>query len=249
MKHKNLINYSFIIFRLGFISAIALNLNCGIGGLRGEKSFVRTPAKTETELVRVNLLYGEVKNLYGVNIGVINAVKDRLIGVQVGGVNFSDGKTYGAQLSLYNEAKNGGFTVQAGGINKIEETGAGGLQVGLYNKAVNGGYFITAGIYNKGSSGATIGLINNEGLGINVGGFNYGYGLNLGLVNSGKGLSIGAINIGEDGNFQIGVLNFCSEGPFPIMIGINYCSKPASPQQTEPKPAETKVDRKVAPAK
>ncbi|MBM9575681.1 hypothetical protein JWG45_00810 [Leptospira sp. 201903070] len=242
MKHKISLNYIFIIFSLSALSVFTLN--CGVGGLRGEKSFVRAPAKTETEVVRVNLLYGEVNKLYGVNLGVINTVKDRLIGVQVGGVNFSDGKTYGAQFSLYNEAKNGGFTVQAGGVNKVEETGA-GIQVGLYNKASNGGVYLTAGLYNKGSSGATIGLINNEGLGINVGGFNSGYGLNVGLINSGKGLSIGAINMGEDGNFQIGVLNFCSEGPFPIMIIANYCSKPSSET-----PASTPAtDSKTTPVK
>src|SRR5690348_2646509 len=105
MKYKNSLKYLFII--LSLISLLIFSLNCGVGGLRGEKSFVRAPAKTETELVRVNLLYGEVNKLYGVNLGVINTVKDRLVGVQVGGVNFSDGKTYGAQLSLYNEAKNG----------------------------------------------------------------------------------------------------------------------------------------------
>ncbi|MBM9501548.1 hypothetical protein JWG44_14940 [Leptospira sp. 201903071] len=239
MKHKNSLNYTFIIFLLSSVAAFALN--CGVGGLRGEKSFVRTPAKTETELVRLNLLYGEVKNLYGVNIGVINSVKDRLIGVQVGGVNLSDGKSYGAQVSLYNEAKNSGLTIQVGGVNKVEETGA-GIQVGLYNKASNGGVYLTAGLYNKGSSGATIGLINNEGLGINVGGFNYGYGVNLGIINSGKGLSIGAINMGEDGNFQIGILNFCSEGPFPIMIGINYCIKSSAP-------VEEKAQSKTVPIK
>ncbi|TGK25348.1 LA_2272/LA_2273 family lipoprotein [Leptospira stimsonii] len=239
MKHKNPLNY-FSILSFVFASAFVFTLNCGVGGLRGEKSFVRAPVKTETELVRVNLLYGEVKNLYGVNLGIINSVKDRLIGVQVGGVNFSDGKTYGAQLSLYNEAKNGSFTVQAGGVNKVENAGT-GLQLGLYNAASNSGVYFTAGIYNKGSSGATIGLINDEGLGINIGGFNYGYGVNLGLINSGKGLSIGAINMGEDGNFQIGVLNFCSDGPFPIMIGINYCIKSSAPVQEKAEAKTTPI--------
>ncbi|RHX79966.1 hypothetical protein EHQ05_13610 [Leptospira yasudae] len=246
MKHTN-----FRIFKISFLSLtqwmmLLFLLNCGVTGFTNEHSVVRVPVKTETEVFHANLLHGEVKNLYGLNLGIVNIIKERLIGFQVGGANVSEGKTYGAQVGvIYNSAKKGGFTVQAGIANKVEDGGA-GVQVGIYNKGENKGLFITAGAYNRGGSGASVGLINDEGFGLNVGGFNYGYGVNVGVINSGKGLSIGALNIGEDGNLQIGILNFCTEGPFPIMIVLNYCSKPA--ETIEPKPATTKVDTKIAPA-
>ncbi|EMM73235.1 hypothetical protein M9Y82_02740 [Leptospira weilii] len=234
MKHKY-----FLILQnaFSFFGFSLLLLSCGVTGFTGEHTVVRVPVKTETEVFHANLLHGEVKNLYGINLGIVNVIKERLIGLQVGGANYSEGKTYAAQVGLvYNAAKKGGFTVQAGVANNVEGGGA-GLQVGLYNRGENKGVYITAGAYNKSGSGANIGLINYEGLGVNVGVYNYGYGVNVGAVNSGKGLSIGALNIGEDGNLQIGILNFCTEGPFPIMIVLNYCSKPA----------ETKVDANITP--
>ncbi|EMF81340.1 putative lipoprotein [Leptospira weilii serovar Topaz str. LT2116] len=223
MKHKYFLilqnAFSFFGFSLLFLS-------CGVTGFTGEHSVVRIPVKTETEVFHANLLHGEVKNLYGINLGIVNVIKERLIGLQVGGANYSEGKTYAAQVGLiYNAAKKGGFIIQVGVSNKVQNDGA-GLQAGLYNKGENKGLYITAGVYNQGGSGANVGVVNDEGLGLNVGGFNYGYGVNVGVVNSGKGLSIGALNIGEDGNLQIGILNFCTEGPFPIMIVLNYCSKP-----------------------
>ncbi|TGL91103.1 hypothetical protein EHQ76_20770 [Leptospira barantonii] len=229
------------------ILGLSLSLfSCGVTGFASEHSFVRVPVKTETEVLHVNLLHGDVKKLYGINIGTVNTISERLVGLQVGGANISEGKAYGAQVGLlYNSAKKGGLSIQVGIANNVEEGGA-GAQIGFYNRGVNGGYYVTGGVYNRGNSGVTIGLINNESLGVNIGGFNYGYGVNVGAINSGKGLSIGAINIGDDGNLQFGILNFCTEGPFPIMIVLNYCSKPES-EKTETKPAATKVDTKIAP--
>ncbi|TGK38686.1 hypothetical protein EHQ12_04620 [Leptospira gomenensis] len=227
---------------LVFLAAASL-LNCGVGGLRGEKSFVRVPVQTQTEMIRFNLLYGEVRNLYGVNLGSINLVSERLAGAQIGLANLSEGKTYGAQIAVYNSAEKGGFSIQLGGINRVKNGGA-GIQLGGYNRGSNEGVYINGGIYNSGTNGITIGLINRENIGFNVAGFNYGAGVNVGIVNMGVGLSVGAINIGESSNFQIGILNFCSNGPFPIMIGINYCPKQeTSEEKPEIKPAQTTTTR------
>ncbi|WP_441006939.1 LA_2272/LA_2273 family lipoprotein [Leptospira santarosai] len=46
--------------------------NCGVA-LTSE-TYVKVPPKTETEVFRLNLLYGEVDNLYGFNVGLYNHI-------------------------------------------------------------------------------------------------------------------------------------------------------------------------------
>ncbi|WP_004280175.1 LA_2272/LA_2273 family lipoprotein [Leptospira mayottensis] len=41
-----------------------------------EKTTATIPPKTETEVFRVNLFYGEVKKLYGINIGLLNRIRE-----------------------------------------------------------------------------------------------------------------------------------------------------------------------------
>lgn len=113
-------------------ASTALLLNCGITGLSGSKSFVKIPVKTKTEVFHASLSKGEVENLYGINLGVANIVKESLVGIQVGGANISQGDTYAAaQIALYNTAEKAGFTIQAGGANNVE--GVAGIQLGFYN--------------------------------------------------------------------------------------------------------------------
>ncbi|WP_394854627.1 LA_2272/LA_2273 family lipoprotein [Leptospira ellisii] len=131
-------NIQIFFFRSALLSiAVSALLDCGVGGLRGEKAFVRVPVKTETEVLRFNLLYGEVNKLYGINVGSINLVSEQFAGAQVGLANLSEGKTYGAQLAVYNSAKKGGFSIQVGGINRVSDGGA-GIQIGGYNRGSNG---------------------------------------------------------------------------------------------------------------
>lgn len=68
---------------------------------------------------------------------------------------------------------------------------------------MGGGSYFAVGLYNNGGGGMKIGIFNGS--------------------TSGTGLSLGAINAGEDGNFLIGILNFCEFGFPSIMIGLNYC--------------------------
>lgn len=184
----------------------------------------------ETEVFRLNVFHGEVKNLYGLNLGIVNIIKDRLIGVQIGLLNSADSKSrkkniglqvgilnnsdsnyYGLKLGLFNQSE-GGFTIQTGAVNQVENQsrGHGGIQLGFYNEVtlkesgnqiMGDGTYFTAGVYNCG--GVKIGLFNSSPRGI--------------------GLSVGAINTGEEDNFLIGILNFCDHGFPSVMIGFNYC--------------------------
>ena len=95
-----------------------------------------TPAQVpspdwEVQGLRVNLLYGECVNLYGLDLGVVNRLEGEMICLQAGLVNLSGKQFTGLQLGL---------------VNYSDRVKA--LQVGLYN----GGDDI---------SGLQIGLINN----------------------------------------------------------------------------------------
>ncbi|WP_235596300.1 LA_2272/LA_2273 family lipoprotein [Leptospira weilii] len=177
------------------------------------KLTAKLPPETETEVLRFNVFHGEIENLYGLNIEIVNIIKDRLIGAQIGGLNFVDGKAYAAQIGLFNQSE-GGLTIQTGAVNQVESKGKGngGIQLGFYNEVtrkqsynqiMGDGTYFTAGVYNYGGGGVKIGLFNSSPRGI--------------------GLSVGAINTGKDGNFLIGILNFCEHGFPSVMIGFNYC--------------------------
>lgn len=221
-------------------------LNCGVA--LTPKATIKLPPETETEIFRFNLLYGEAKKVYGLNAGIINNT-DKLIGTQVGIVNMSN-NSIGIQIGIIN----GNHDVHAG------------LKIGL----LNFGYTLESAIAGfslseeyKSRFGISIGAANFESGKIKIGFLNIGVGFTIGLVNLleirrdelvwGKekfAFGVGIVNVSSNyPGFQVGILNFCSEGPFPIMIVVNYCSKPApeGTRTTEPKPAATKVDTKIAP--
>ncbi|WP_078129328.1 LA_2272/LA_2273 family lipoprotein [Leptospira alexanderi] len=230
-------------FKLSFLLLFFCWIFHGCGVALTPKATVKVPPKTETEIFRLNLFYGRVHNLYGLNLGIINNanrligtqigianetendsigaqvgllnyIKENLVGLQIGGVNFvMDDKAYVAQIGLFNQSE-GGFTIQTGAVNKVESEGRGhgGIQLGFYNEVtlkrsgnqIRGeGTYFTVGVYNYGGKGVKIGLLNSSPGGI--------------------GLSVGVINTGEEGNFLIGILNFCEDGFPSVMIGLNYC--------------------------
>ncbi|EMO03447.1 hypothetical protein LEP1GSC116_2454 [Leptospira interrogans serovar Icterohaemorrhagiae str. Verdun HP] len=78
-------------------------LNCGVA-LTSEKT-IKIPPKTQTEVFRLNLIHGNVENLYGLNVGIFNSVNNSMIGAQVGIVNLSDKNTYGWQFAIINMAE------------------------------------------------------------------------------------------------------------------------------------------------
>ncbi|WP_423249479.1 LA_2272/LA_2273 family lipoprotein [Leptospira interrogans] len=221
-------------------------LNCGVA-LTSEKT-IKIPPKTQTEVFRLNLIHGNVENLYGLNVGIFNSVNNSMIGAQVGIVNLSDKNTYGWQFAIINMAeKKGLFKIQTGIANLLTGTqkNSAGLQVGIFNLGTNifpdiklnerrGGFYLTIGVGNYETNGLMIGAINLSSKGINVAVINKNTeGFNLGIINlqEGSAFSIGAVNIGSsrDVGFQIGIINYCPNNTIPIMLVANYCSSP-SPQ-------------------
>ncbi|EKR90314.1 putative lipoprotein [Leptospira santarosai str. CBC379] len=221
-----------------FLFALCVSIfGCGVA--LTPRQTAKIPSETETEVFRVNLFDGEVKNLYGVNIGLLNRVLENLVGLQVGGLNVADGKTsvqvggravrenkevyvaqiggvniadgnvYAAQVGFLNKSA-GGFTIQTGAANMVESE----------NNNTNGG--LQLGIYNEVTEGNRI---SDEGYYVTAGVYNNGGGgVKIGVLNiSPSGLSIGAINVGESDNFLIGIVNFCEFGFPSVMIGFNYC--------------------------
>ncbi|EKR17971.1 hypothetical protein LEP1GSC019_3160 [Leptospira interrogans serovar Pyrogenes str. 2006006960] len=53
-------------------------LNCRVA-LTSEKT-IKIPPKTQTEVFRLNLIHGNVENLYGLNVGIFNSVNNSMIG-------------------------------------------------------------------------------------------------------------------------------------------------------------------------
>ncbi|EMO33310.1 hypothetical protein [Leptospira santarosai] len=57
---------------------------------------------------------------------------------------------------------------------------------------------------------------------LKLGLFNMGNDINLGIVNLHSDIkwtiSIGAVNIGDEGNLQIGIVNYCPNNTIPVMI-------------------------------
>ncbi|RHX94088.1 hypothetical protein DLM76_14090 [Leptospira yasudae] len=226
---------AYLFFLLSWIATT----NCGFA--LTPRITTRIPPKTETEVFRLNLLYGELKNLAGVNVGVVNIVEDRMIGGQLGIVNFSEKKTYGAQIAVVNLSENKGAGIQAGIVNYSKGESS-GIQAGIVNiGSQRSGFDITIGAGNFDTKGLMIGGVNFYSNGVNIGilnekagGFNLGAlniksgGVNVGILNGGSGIHIGLINSGgeeeTDGpTMQFGLLNFCGKGTFPVMIGFNYC--------------------------
>ncbi|EKP04949.1 PPE family protein [Leptospira kirschneri str. 200803703] len=218
MKYKNFIIFHFVVSFFKITVSTALFLNCGVTGLSGSKSFIRIPVRTETEVFHTSLSQGEVKNLYGINLGVINTVKENLVGIQVGGANISQGNTYAAtQVAFYNTAKKAGLILQAGGSNKVQ--GVAGIQLGFYNSEsgkktknvqVTGA---TSGEYSETQAG----MNKEEEKGIimiQAGGINQ--------AESSTGIQVGLYNEEKRGVFtvQAGGLNFTEASDTGIQLGI-----------------------------
>lgn len=233
---KNKIKPTVYLF---FFLFFLLASNCGFAVT--PRITTRIPPKTETEVLRFNLLYGELKNLAGVNLGIVNIVEESMIGGQVGIVNFSEKRTYGAQIAVVNLSENKGAGIQAGIVNYSKGESS-GIQAGLVNiGSQRSGFDLTIGAGNYDTKGLMIGGVNLYSRGVNIGilneksgGFNLGAlnirsgGVNVGILNGGSGIHIGLINSGgeeeTDGpTMQFGLLNFCGKGTFPVMIGFNYC--------------------------
>ncbi|TGL76223.1 LA_2272/LA_2273 family lipoprotein [Leptospira yasudae] len=192
-----------------------INLDCGIA--LTTRATLKLPPQTKTEILRVNVIYGETDRMYGLNLGLANFVQKDLIGIQLGIVNGAEEGT-GIQIGAINNSKPSFALLKIGifNLNFFLDSGRPqpGDTPGSRDHRVKGDLSLSVGVANLASGKVNVGL------------FNYGYGFNTGLINwngEGSAVSIGAVNIGETENFQIGILNFCKEGPIPFMIVANYC--------------------------
>lgn len=150
---------------------------------------------------RISALYGEARDLYGVDVGVLG--------------NITDGEFKGLAIA-------GLFNATKGTTNII------GLQLaGLTNintsKTMVAGIQATLGI-NYNSAASTISGLELAGL-ANISPFTDIYGAQIGLYNRAKdvyGLQIGLVNIADNlHGVQIGLANFNHKGPFVISPFLN----------------------------
>ncbi|UVD77681.1 hypothetical protein LIX27_07705 [Leptospira borgpetersenii] len=195
-------------------------LHCGIA--LTPRLTAKFPLETKTEIFRLNLPYGENQNLYGLNVGIVNGVRNdlfggqlgiangahNLIGIQIGAINLTHHKHAGLKIGLVN------FGVPLHGLDPNHthksETGI-GISIGVANFEIQSGN-IAIGIFNYGA-GIGIGIINRSFL--------------FPLNSEDTGLNIGIVNISEthQKQFQIGIINYCPNNTIPIMIVANYCVK------------------------
>ncbi|KXZ30115.1 hypothetical protein AYB33_03490 [Leptospira santarosai] len=223
-----------------FLFALCVSIfDCGVA--LTPRLTAKIPPKTETEVFRLNLFDGEVKNLYGVNIGLLNRVLENLVGLQVGGLNVADGKTsvqvggrtvrenkevYVAQIGGVNIADGNVYATQVGFLNKSAggftiQTGAANM-VEIENNNTNGG--LQLGIYNEVTEGNLGNRISDEGYYVTAGVYNNGGGgVKIGVLNNGGkgGVKIGVLNISPSG-FSIGAINVGESDNFLIGI-LNFC--------------------------
>lgn len=151
--------------------------------------------------LRVSAIYGQHRDIYGVDLGVIgNITEQDFVGIAASGVfNYTKGQTtiLGAQLAglvNYNVQKTNVYGVQlavGGNFNSAEST-IWGLQLAAVNHSPHTticGFQI--GVYNKAQSV---------------------YGFQIGLVNVAEDLH----------GLQIGLMNFHSKGLFTVAPIINF---------------------------
>ena len=108
---------------------------------------------------RLSLIYGECRELYGLDIGVSGYVRERMYGAQFGLIfNYVD-IVAGYQMSLANYAEHEFYGLQLGAWNHAAE--GYGMQFGIVNTA---GYFsgFQLGLFNWADDldGLQIGLVN-----------------------------------------------------------------------------------------
>ncbi|MBM9575682.1 hypothetical protein JWG45_00815 [Leptospira sp. 201903070] len=231
-----------IFFRYFLLFTISISsVNCGVA--LTPRLTAKIPSEAETEVFRLNLIYGELRMLCGINVGVMNFA-NRLIGTQIGIINSAENAS-GLQI---------GFANNAG-------SKYGALKIGIFNF----NFFLDSGkpLLHPGSdmkietqvaknASVSIGAANILSGRLNFGIFNWGEGLHVGLVNMNEGssVSLGIVNIGTNleispkekraisfgifnsgthkEEFQIGIINYCPNNTIPILILANYCSQSES---------------------
>jgi len=161
--------------------------------------------------LRLNILYGNNRNVYGLDVGVINRVTGNCAGIQIAGlVNMNDADMMGIQIAgLINTNAAGMIGIQIAGLVNDSYSARGvQIQTGLIggNRAqqVTGVQIALAISQNRASdmTGVQLAPLFNK-------------------ADHMKGLQIGLVNIaGKMSGVQIGLANIIKESPvafFPIV--------------------------------
>ena len=86
----------------------------------------------------VNVGYGQMRDVYLLDVGLVNNVRHSMVGLEAGLVNFA-GTCYGAQVGAYNDTETV-YGVQVGVVNTTGDLN--GLQIGLLNFSPSGGAWV-----------------------------------------------------------------------------------------------------------
>jgi len=164
------------------------------------------PVDTDIGGLRLDLVYGANRNMYGLDLGVAGKTSGDVMGVQVVvGVNRVEGDAYGIQAALcMNSVLKDAYGVQWGyGVNHTVGNFS-GYQCGVYNR-VNGtmrGLEYGVVSYSTDLRGAQAGIVN--------------------VGTSATGLQVGVVNWADRmQGIQIGILNFIPSSPLPFFPILN----------------------------
>ena len=83
----------------------------------------------------VNIGYGHMRDVYLLDVGLVNNVRRSMMGLEVGAVNLA-GTCYGAQVGAFNESETL-YGVQVGIVNTTGDLN--GIQLGVLNFSPSGG--------------------------------------------------------------------------------------------------------------
>jgi len=152
--------------------------------------------------VRLNMPYGKIQNVYGLDYGLVNVVRQDVAGIQVGIYN-SASAARGIQIAAWFNMTDSMSGVQLGVANTASSTTMHGVQNGIVN-------------YAKDMSGLQNGLVNitKELNGVKIGLVNVDTKMN--------GLQIGIVNFaGSASGVQFGVANIIRDSCVPFLPFIN----------------------------
>jgi len=192
------------------------------------------PEDWDVRGLRLNLGYGNNKNVHGIDVGGFNFVTSEAVGVQIGAGN-SAGEMKGIQFGLFNDTHGDCCGSQIGFKNHCMRSLT-GVQLGLINERGADDKTMrmmgAANEFNRAAvgSGLVTALSSGDFAGVQVGIYNGTYscsmkGVQFGLHNYAtdiRGLQIGLLNraVAMTG-IQIGIVNIITESPLSFLPIVN----------------------------
>ncbi len=197
--------------------------------------------------LRLDLPYGNNRDLYGIDAGIGNTVSDKFAGIQVGGINSiagleshatglqvagivndSVGNMKGIQIGFWNQG--GGFEGAQMGFINLARGDFDGVQMGAINTAIGFDREIMRKLaLSRGALSSRV-VMPGTFAGVQIGLFNDASpspmrGVQLSLINNAtnmKGVQIGLVNSADImKGVQIGLINIIMESPVPFLPIIN----------------------------